>query len=153
MNHTRTIYATAMLTSSTGEDYTSILNGNWNVTAQLVVNSSSGGGGSSSRHSGDEWLYFIFNPVSIGMAGEYTFSLIVSAMNLVNRTSVVVGGKSTRQVTVVNRAVAPTRPSKTRQFVYIERGTSLTRYLGSSERHVLRRLEAEGLYSPGGMGQ
>ncbi|ROV86892.1 hypothetical protein VMCG_10865 [Cytospora schulzeri] len=129
INNSKQVYATSMLTSTNGEDYTSALNGNWNVTAQLIANSGGSRGGSSSRHSRSQWLYFVFDPVRIGVQGTYTFTVVISALSLTEGSSVVVGGKTTRPVTVVNQAAPPERPS-------------------SSERQVLRQLEAAGLYRP-----
>ncbi|KUI65247.1 hypothetical protein VM1G_00824 [Cytospora mali] len=129
LNNNKQVYATAMLTSTSGQDYTPVLNGTWNVNAQLVQTSSSGGGGSSSRHAHNRWLYFIFSPVYIGRQGTYTFSVVVSALSLADGTSLVVGGRTTRQITVANQHGRPGRPS-------------------SSERDILRQLQAAGLYSP-----
>lgn len=111
MNNDKHVYATSMLTSSTGQDASSALNGSWNVAAQLVT-SSGGGGGSSSRHSRSRWLYFVFDPVQIRTQGIYTFSVVVTALNITEGSAVVVGGRTTRQVTVVNQATRPERPSK-----------------------------------------
>ncbi|ROV88717.1 hypothetical protein VPNG_10222 [Cytospora leucostoma] len=106
------VYATAMLTSSDGEDYSTILNGNWNVNANLVADSggSGSGGGSSSRHARNRWLYFVFHPVSIGLGGTFSFSVVVSALSLESNSCMVVGGRSTRQFTVVNQPVPPEKP-------------------------------------------
>ncbi|KUI55579.1 hypothetical protein VP1G_02951 [Cytospora mali] len=128
LNNNKQVYATAMLTSTSGQDYTPVLNGTWNVNAQLVQTSSSGGG-SSSRHGHNRWLYFIFSPVYIGRQGTYTFSVVISALSLADGTSLVVGGRTTRQITVANQHTRPERP-------------------GSSEREILRQLQAAGLYSP-----
>lgn len=111
------VYATAMLASSNGEDYSRALNGHWNVSANLDADSPGGSGGgssSSSRHSRTRWLYFIFHPMSIGVVGAFSFSIIVSALSLADGSCVVIGGRTTRQFTVVSQAVAPEKPSESR---------------------------------------
>ncbi|ROV94489.1 hypothetical protein VSDG_05900 [Cytospora chrysosperma] len=127
LNNDKHVYATSMLTSSNGGDSSAALMGSWSVTAQLVT--SSGGSGGSSRRSRSRWLYFVFDRLSIGVQGTYTISVVVSALSLTDGVSVVVGGRTTRQLTVVNQAAPPERPS-------------------SAERQVLRQLEEAGFYRP-----
>ncbi|KAJ4391277.1 hypothetical protein N0V93_004894 [Gnomoniopsis smithogilvyi] len=129
------IYATAVLYSSNMEDCSSALVGHWNVSAQVVTESSSSGrnGGSSSRSGSQQWLYFIFNPIAVSMEGIFAFNVVVSALSLSSASatgvSQVVAGRSTRQFNVVAHQPRTERP-------------------GSSERQILRRLEAAGVYSP-----
>lgn len=152
MNNARHVYATSMLTSSTGQDSSAALNGNWNANSQLVTSSGGGGGSgsssSSSRHSGSQWLYFVFDPVCVRVPGTYTFSVVVSALNTTEGSSVVVGGRTTDLVTVVNQATRPERPSKNRSGRYRHWFALLTMCLGSSERQILRQLETAGIYRP-----
>lgn len=130
LNNDKHVYATSMLTSSNGGDSSAALMGSWSVTAQLVTSSGGGGGsGGSSRRSRIRWLYFVFDRLSIGVQGTYTISVVVSALSLADGVSVVVGGRTTRQLTVVNQAAPPERPS-------------------SAERQVLRQLEEAGFYRP-----
>lgn len=117
----RHLYATAMLYSSSNmEDYTSVLGGNWNASAQLLTESSSrGGGGSSSRSGSEHWLYFIFNPVSVGMEGTFVFNIVVSALSLSADeagTSQAVGARATRQFTVVSHNPRAERPCRSRSL-------------------------------------
>lgn len=123
------LFATAMLYSSNMDDYTSVLGGNWNVSAQLVTESSSSsrGGGSSSRSSGQQWLYFIFNPVSVAMEGIFAFNIVVSALNLSSPdeagVSQVVGGRATRQFNVVSeppQAVRPCKSASVQDYTYTD---------------------------------
>lgn len=115
---TRQLFATAMLFSTNMDDCTSFLIGNWNASAKLVSESSghSRGGGSSSRSSAEQWLYFIFNPVSIAVEGIFAFNLVVSALEMSSPdeagVSQVVGGRATRQFNVVARPPRAVRPSK-----------------------------------------
>lgn len=110
------IFATAMLYSSNMDDYSSALGGNWNVSAQLVLESSSSSrsGGSSSRSSSQQWLYFIFNPVSVSMEGMFAFNVVVSALSLSSPSeaggSQVVAGRSTRHFTVAAHPPRAERP-------------------------------------------
>lgn len=110
------IFATAVLYSSNMEDYSSALGGNWNVSAQLITegSTSSRSGGSSSRSGSQQWLYFIFNPVSVSMEGMFAFNVVVSALSLSSPSaagaSQVVAGRSTRHFTVVAQPPRPERP-------------------------------------------
>lgn len=149
----KTIFATAMLYSSTMDDYTSSLGGNWNVTAQLInaVSSSSRGDGSSSRSNSEQWLYFIFNPVSVNLEGLFSFNIVISALTSPSSEgagmSQVVGGKPTRFFNVVAhppRVEKPSKPSKGSSKIEI----TLIYHTGSSERQLLRHLQAAGLYTP-----
>lgn len=116
------IYATAMLYSSNMGDYSSALGGNWNVSAQLVTESSSSGknGGSSSRSGSHQWLYFIFNPVSVSIEGTFAFNVVMSALSLSSPSaggvSQVVAGRATRQFTVVAHQSRAERPGTSLLF-------------------------------------
>lgn len=107
----RHLFATAMLYSSNMDDHTSALGGNWNVSAQFAMETST----SSSRSGGggEEWLYFIFNPMSVGVEGTFAFDILVSALSLSSPDqagmSEVVGGRATRQFSVVSQ---PSRGEK-----------------------------------------
>lgn len=114
MNNNKHVYAALMLTSSNGGDFSTALIGSWSVTAQLLT-SSGGGASGGSRHSRSQWLYFVFDRLSIGVQGTYTISVVVSALSLTEGISVVVGGRTTRQFTVVSQAAPPERPSMTQR--------------------------------------
>lgn len=148
----KSIFATAMLYSSNMDDYTSSLGGNWNVTAQLIteVSCSSRGGGSSSRSNSEQWLYFIFNPVSVTMEGLFSFNIVVSALGSPSSNeagmSQVIGGRPTRYFNVVAHPPRAEKPSESFQSPKTSRYI-LKCYSGSSERQILRHLHAAGLYT------
>lgn len=126
------VFATAMLYSSNMDDYSSALGGNWNVSAQLVTESSSSSrsGGSSSRSSSQQWLYFIFNPVSVSMEGMFAFNVVISALSLSSPSeagaSQVIAGRSTRHFTVVAHQPRAERPGTFPKLSKASRHSGLT---------------------------
>lgn len=120
------LFATAMLYSSNMEDYTSVLAGNWNVSAQLVMETpasgrNGGGGGSCSGSLSEQWLYFIFDPISVAMEGVFAFNIVVSALSLSPPEkagmSEVVGGRATRQFSIVSQC---SRVEKISRYYFTE---------------------------------
>lgn len=117
LNGAKHVFATATLYASNMDDYSSALGGNWNVSAQLVTENAapSRGGGSSSRSANQQWLYFIFNPVSVAMEGMFAFNVVISALSLSSPAqagvSQVVGGRATRQFNVLAQPPRVERPS------------------------------------------
>lgn len=112
---TKSVFGTAMLIAGNGTDATATLNGNYNVQGQPVTvhpENNGSGGGSSSRREPHRWIYFIFNGLSIPVPGVYTFTVCVNALVLEEGCVVTVGRKASQAVTVLDRAVAPARPSK-----------------------------------------
>lgn len=111
----KSVFGTAMLTASNGEDITALLDGNYNVQGQPVTihpESRSGGGSSSSRQEPHKWIYFIFAGLSIPVPGVYTFTVCVNALVPEQGCVVTVGGKASRAFSIVDQAVAPARPSE-----------------------------------------
>lgn len=115
---TKSVFGTAMLIAGNGTDATATLNGNYNVQGQPVTvhpensGSSGGGGSSSSRREPHRWIYFIFTGLSIPVPGVYTFTVCVNALVLEEGCVVTMCRKASQAVTVLDRAVAPARPSK-----------------------------------------
>lgn len=116
----KSVFGTAMLTASNGNDVTAILDGNYNVQGQPVTvhpdNSGSNGGSSSSssssRQASRRWIYFIFSGLSIPVPGVYTFTVCVNALVHDEGCVITVAGKASRSFTVVDQALPPARASK-----------------------------------------
>lgn len=106
------LFATAVLYSSNIVDYSTTLSGNWSCSAQLVTQAVG-----KSRAGSEEWLYFVLNPVSVGMEGLFYFKIVVSALSLSSSPeqqgiSEVIGGRTTTQFSVLPDAPRPYRPSE-----------------------------------------
>lgn len=117
LNGDKHFFATVTLYAvSNMDNYSAALRGTWSVSAQLVSeSSSSSAGGSSSRSGNHQWLYFIFNTVSVTMEGMFAFNVDISALSLSspNRAGMaqIIGGRATRPFNVLAHPPRSERPS------------------------------------------
>lgn len=128
LSGSKQLFATAILYSSNMVDYSATLGGNWSCSAQLVMvhqtggtnNNRAGRAGGGASAAPQEWLYFVFNPVSVGAEGLFYFKIVVSALSLSSpdgqqgggAVSEVVGGRTTTQFSVLPDAPRHYRPSE-----------------------------------------
>lgn len=106
-----TIFATLALNASTGQDMTTLVAGQTSVSAQILEDQAFGSSGSSSSSSSNlkKWLYFIFHPIGVNVAGIFNF--VVWVHDFQDNASVVVGYNATRDFTVMEKIPATQRPS------------------------------------------
>lgn len=102
-NGSKHVSAFAVLYSPGMEDHGYAQRGNWTVSAQLVHSSSSG-----------DWLYFVFNQLSVAVEGTYVWNVAVTVMGA--GVSNTVGGTFSREFTVQAQAPPSNEPSKSCLF-------------------------------------
>lgn len=153
LSGTKHLFATAMLYSTTMTDHSDALGGNWSASAHFVTGNpeSSRGGGSSSRGSRAQWLYFVFDQLSISLEGTFAFYVAISSLSLTSPDMAgmaeTVGGRATREFTVLVQAPRGDKPSKLPSSRSCCVSLILTYcFLDSTERQVLRHLESAGAY-------